>query len=117
MSFYAENAIVDDLVYGHLATGKNEIRAFFNWPHGNFKVLGGKPALSISKQSIQGSTVTTRGLFNQFEYMGKVMGPWRFIIWHEFDKKGKIIYQEDWVNYTPKKNYVTGKNRNPQAAL
>jgi len=29
MSFYAENAVVDDLVYGHLASGKNEIKVFF----------------------------------------------------------------------------------------
>lgn len=113
MSFYAEQAVVDDLVYGHIAEGKAAIEAFFNWSQGDFKVSNNKPALTITKQIFSDNKITTRGVFNQFEYMGKVMGPWRFIIWQEYDEFGKIIYQEDWINYTPKRDFISGENRNP----
>lgn len=114
MAFYSQNAVLDDLVYGHLANGQQQIKAFYDWSVGDFYVIDNKPALEITAQIISGNQVTTRGIFNQFSYQGKVMGPWRFIIWQEFNQDGKITYQEDWINYTPKQNFVNGANRNPQ---
>lgn len=114
MSFYTEEVVLDDLIYGFKATGKKHLTEFFNWPYGNFKVIGNKPALVISSQVIDGLKVSTTGVFNRFEYMGKEMGPWRFIIYQEFNQAGKIKYQEDWINYTPRDNFLGGENLNPK---
>lgn len=113
IAFYDDNAIVDDLVFGNLVSGKANIRAFFDWEKGDVTVLNNRPTLSIESQLIDNLNVVTKGVFNQFTYQGKKMGPWRFVIWHTYNEKGKIIYQEDWINYTPKKDFLGGKNRNP----
>ncbi len=114
MSFYAHDAQLDDLVYGHLAQNKKQIAAFFDWNRDDVEVLDGKKTFTIEHQVINKQLVITKGLFNRFKYNGKVMGPWRFVMWHKFDDNNKIIYQEDWINYTPKKDFLVGENRNPQ---
>ena len=75
-------------------------------------MLAGKPVLTISKQVIDGRNVITEGYFNQFKYNGQVLGPWLFVIVHQFNDKNKIIKQTDWINYTPRKQFLGGKNMN-----
>ena len=76
------------------------------------EVLAGKPVLTISKHVIDGRNVITEGYFNQFKYKGQVLGPWLFVIVHQFNDKNKIIKQTDWINYTPRKQFLGGKNMN-----
>lgn len=112
MDFYADNAVLEDIVYGNHLKNKQEIKAFLNWPGGEFKVLDNKQALTITNQVIQGHSVVTRGHFNTFEFNGNKMGPWRFVIWLDFDQHGRIIRHQDWINYTPRKQFLGGKNMN-----
>ncbi len=60
------------------------------------------------------TTALVRGRFNAFLYHGQQLGPWRFLMVLKFDEQGKISYQQDWINYTPKSEYTTGHNLNVQ---
>ena len=112
MSFYDKAAQLEDLGYGHHAKSKKEIAQFFAWDDGKFALVKSGPALVIQQQIIEGNKVVTEGYFTEFTYDGQLMGPWRFLIWLEFNDSGKIIRHVDWINYTPKKNFVGGKNLN-----
>ncbi|AIY67552.1 nuclear transport factor 2 family protein [Pseudoalteromonas piratica] len=112
MAFYDEQAQLEDIIYGNSLNNKKEIRTFFAWDKGQFEMLAGKPVLTISKQVIDGRNVITEGYFNQFKYNGQVLGPWLFVIVHQFNDKYKIIKQTDWINYTPRKQFLGGKNMN-----
>jgi len=113
MSFYAEDARLQDLVYGSDLNGKAAIADFFNWNKGDFKVVGVGLALTVEEQIVDGNSVVTKGVFNKFNFQQQALGPWRFIIFQRYDGEGKILFQEDWINYTPKANYTNGKNLNP----
>ena len=116
MSFYADNATLEDMVYGSELAGKAAIRDFFNWPEGSFRLTRGDRVLVVQKQVVEGNTVVTEGYFNAFEYQGQPLGPWRFVIWLEFDKQGKISRQVDWINYTPKEQFTGGADLNRKLA-
>lgn len=112
MSFYAEHAQLIDVVYGHHAQSKTEIRQFLDWQRGEFVLLKGDNILTVSKQTSQANTVITQGYFHRFSYNGEIMGPWLFSIILEFDNNHKIIKQTDWINYTPRENFLGGKDVN-----
>ena len=50
--------------------------------------------------------------FHEFSYDGSKLGPWLFVIIQEFNSDNKIIKQTDWINYTPRDNFLGGKNMN-----
>lgn len=106
MAFYAEDAKLNDVIYGHVAENKTQIASFFDWSSGQFSTLDSQPTLTITQQMINQHSVVTKGTFNAFSFNGKTMGPWEFVIWQEFNASGKIVLQEDWINYTPKKIMV-----------
>ncbi|KPV93966.1 hypothetical protein AN214_03998 [Pseudoalteromonas sp. P1-9] len=112
MDFYDDNAQLDDIIYGNTLNNKKEIAAFFAWDNGQFEVLDDKPILILTKQVIEGNTAITQGYFNQFKYNKQVLGPWLFVIVHQFNDQNKIIKQTDWINYTPRKQFLGGKNMN-----
>ena len=112
LSFYDEKAQLEDLVYGHHAKSKTDIEQFFAWNDGKFALVKPGPALVIQKQVFEGNKVATEGYFTEFTYDGQQMGPWRFLIWLEFNSSGKIIRHVDWINYTPKENFIGGQNLN-----
>lgn len=111
LGFYSEDAVLEDLVYGNQVRGKAALRAFFRWESDPVKFEGGR-SLVISEQVVRGNQVVTKGHFTEFEYQGQTMGPWRFVIWHEFNALGQIIRQEDWINYTPRESFLGGENLN-----
>lgn len=112
MAFYADNAQLEDMIYGHFAKSKADIRLFLNWSNGEFSLVDNGAALVVTKQVISNDTVVTEGYFTPFNYNGKKLGPWRFIIWLEFDRQGKVVRHVDWINYTPKADFIGGENRN-----
>lgn len=111
MAFYAENAELRDMGYGSHLQSKAAIADFFDWNRGDVTVLEGA-SLSVDNHVVQGNTVVTRGHFTRFMYRDVQMGPWYFVIWLEFDDKGQIVRQTDWINYTPKEQFVGGDNLN-----
>ncbi len=114
MAFYAENAKFEDIIYGNNLQNKTEIRNFLAWDKGEFKLLSGEATLAVTKQVIGENTVMTEGYFHKFSYNGQKLGPWLFVIVHEFDANYKIIKQTDWINYTPRKDFLGGTNMNEQ---
>lgn len=113
MSFYAEDAQLEDIIYGNRAIGKAAIREFLDWGRGDFKLLQGDRILSIEHQSFGDNRVVTEGVFHQFSYQGNPLGPWRFVIILTFNSEGKITQHIDWINYTPREDFLGGENLNP----
>lgn len=111
MSFYAADAVLEDIVYGNYIVSQNEIKKFLNWKNKSYKNIN-KNTLVVQKQVIMGNTMVTEGYFTEFSYDNKKMGPWRFIIWLEFDKTNKIIREVDWINYTPRDSFLGGEDMN-----
>jgi hypothetical protein len=72
----------------------------------------GPPALEVTALTAQGSRVVAQGYFKPFSYDGKFFGPWRFVIILEFNDDGKIVREIDWINYTPRENFLGGKDIN-----
>ncbi|WP_440055112.1 nuclear transport factor 2 family protein [Pseudoalteromonas sp. T1lg65] len=114
MQFYAKDVQFEDMVYGHRASGIEALAKFFDWSAGNFVVVGKGPALHIVEllYDEESHTAVARGVFREFEFKGRKMGPWRFTTVLKFNEHGKITYQQDWINYTPKKDFMTGQNLN-----
>ena len=92
--------------------GKAEIRNFLDWDRGEFKALNGPKILTVTRQTVGNNNVITEGFFHSFSYDGQNLGPWLFVITLEFDSENKIIQQTDWINYTPRANFLGGKNMN-----
>lgn len=114
MYFYDNNVQFEDIVYGNIFKNKKEVREFLAWDRGEFKILSDDRALTVTKQVIEKNTVVTQGFFHKFSYDGQVLGPWLFVIVQEFNSQNKIIKQTDWINYTPRENFLGGKNMNTE---
>ncbi|MEO0368593.1 MAG: nuclear transport factor 2 family protein [Pseudomonadota bacterium] len=112
MDYYADEAQLEDLIFGHLAENKAQISAFLNWNDGKFSLPDGPPALRTTNLNVDGNTVVAQGHFTPFYYDGNSHGPWKFVIILEFNGAGKIIKQTDWINYTPRNKFLGGENRN-----
>ncbi|CAM4042298.1 nuclear transport factor 2 family protein [Pseudoalteromonas byunsanensis] len=114
LSFYDENAQLEDMVYGHYAAGRAEIEKFYAWPQSRVTVLDNKPLFTIEQKVIdkQQRVAIVSGQFHRFEYGGENLGPWRFLIKLQFGEQGLITYQQDWINYTPKAMVNNGENLN-----
>lgn len=111
LDMYSDDIVLEDLVYGNRVVGKKALSKFFRWNSGDVELL--EPVtLYVTSQVVDGYTVITRGHFTRFKFNGNEMGPWRFVIWLEFDEFGKISKQFDWINYTPKDAFLGGENLN-----
>ncbi|BBN80575.1 hypothetical protein PA25_05600 [Pseudoalteromonas sp. A25] len=114
LSFYAPSAQLEDMIYGHFATDRNAIAKFYDWPNSKLTVLEGKPLFTVEQKVVDPlqNIAFFSGVFHRFSYFGEELGPWRFLIKLQFDKQGKIIHQQDWINYTPRSLITEGKNLN-----
>ncbi|MBQ4861227.1 nuclear transport factor 2 family protein [Pseudoalteromonas sp. MMG013] len=114
IDFYATDAIFEDMVYGHTASNRKAIANFFDWTANKVAVLDNKAVLVVTDKliDVHSKHVILSGYFNRFRYQGNELGPWRFLIKLQFGSDGKILYQQDWINYTPKSQFMTGVNLN-----
>ena len=114
MTYYADNAQFEDIIYGNSFNSKVEISNFLEWNKGEFKILNGNKALTVTRHTFGVNTAITEGFFHTFSYDGQKLGPWLFVITQEFDSNNKIIRQTDWINYTPRVDFLGGKNMNDE---
>ncbi|AOT10159.1 hypothetical protein S4054249_04245 [Pseudoalteromonas luteoviolacea] len=114
LSFYTDDVVLEDMLYGHKVTSKQQLAAFFNWNAQDVMVLDSKLTFSIEQKivSIEGRTALLRGTFNPFLYNGKQLGPWRFTTVLHFNEQGLIHYQQDWINYYPRSFVANAPNLN-----
>ena len=112
ISFYDNNAQFEDIIYGASFKSKAEIKGFLAWDKGEFQLLSGERILTVTKQVLDKNIAVTEGFFHEFSYDGQKLGPWLFVIVQEFNTQNKIIKQTDWINYTPRENFLDGKNMN-----
>jgi len=99
MAYYADNAVLEDIVSGLTFNNKQEIRTFLDWHKGDFIMPDSGQLFSINKQIVQNNTVVTQGEFHAFNYNGRDLGPWAFVIVQEFNQQQRIVKQSDWINY------------------
>ncbi|WP_152537527.1 nuclear transport factor 2 family protein [Catenovulum agarivorans] len=102
LSFYAENATVEDVVRGKKARGKTQIRQLFNWDDPKLSLGSSVSAVVVEDIHVFENTAVVSGYFMPFNYDGLKFGPWRMSMHLTFNQDGKIHKQVDWINYTPK---------------
>ncbi|KZN66159.1 hypothetical protein N473_11360 [Pseudoalteromonas luteoviolacea CPMOR-1] len=114
LSFYADDVVLEDMLYGYKVTSKQQLAEFFNWQSQDVLVLNSQHTLSIEQKivSIEERTAVLRGIFNPFLYHGKQLGPWRFTTVLHFNEQGLIRYQQDWINYYPRSFVTKAPNLN-----
>ncbi|MDC6367029.1 MULTISPECIES: nuclear transport factor 2 family protein [Flavobacteriaceae] len=98
LSFYDDEIILEDYINGDRIEGKKALQDFLDWDNPNFKMI--EPfALEISDQLIDGNKVVTKGYFSKFQWGEYEFGPMQFVTILTFNRNGKIIHHEDWINY------------------
>ena len=102
MEYYADEVVFEDVLFDTQLNGKDKLADFFDWHRGEFKRQGTNSILELKELVINGNIAIAQGVFYQFMYNDKLMGPWKFMMRLEFNDKGKIISHQDWINYTPK---------------
>lgn len=112
MSFYSDNAKFQDIVYGVNLENKKDIAAFLDWHNGTFEKLDSEDILTLTNVVIENDSAVIEGYFHRFKYNGKVMGPWLFTMSLKFDEHYKINKHTDWINYTPREEFLGGANIN-----
>lgn len=102
LNFYADDMAFEDVFYQVNLHSKKDFADFYDWNKGKFERLNNPHILRVDSLVTDKAQVVARGEFLQFRYNGKEMGPWRFVIWLEFNQHGKVIKQIDWINYSQK---------------
>lgn len=100
LTFYADDMIFEDVFYRVKLKNKEQFSEFYDWHKGDFDRLANQHILRLDNVVVEHEQIVARGEFLRFSYNGKEMGPWPFVIWLEFDEHGKIIKQQDWINYS-----------------
>lgn len=98
---YAENMKFEDQRVRQNLDGRKAFAKFYNWPDERFRLVDPeKPVLEVYQLVVEGRTVVVRGRFLPF-YWGEEVFDFQddFVFWLEFNDRGKIIYQRDYIPY------------------
>jgi ketosteroid isomerase-like protein len=98
LDFFAEDAVVEDIVNGDLVEGQEAIGQFFNWSNPHVERLESR-ALVVRSLVVEGNEAVAHGYFTRFRYDGRELGPWRFVIWLVLDPEGRILRRTDFIHY------------------
>lgn len=98
ISFYDDEAVLEDIINGDRIIGKESIKTFFNWDHPDYSRRAEK-ALILESLLIKGDLAVAKGYFTAFSWKSSTFGPMHFTILLSFNQDGKIIKQVDWINY------------------
>lgn len=112
MSFYAENAQVEDVIRGKKVKGKKQIRELFNWQDPKLSLGNSVSAVVVESIQVFENTAVVNGFFMPFVYDGLKFGPWKMTMQLTLNENGKIIQQTDWINYTPKVLFTNDPDSN-----
>ncbi len=110
LGFYADDAMLLDILNGDSISGKQALAVFFDWSNPEFKSLGSQ-ALEVDELIADGNIVVAKGHFTRFQWGDTVFEAMHFTTLLTFDKQGKIIKQVDWINY-PSTLVDYGKRKN-----
>ena len=99
MSFYSENAVLDDVIYGARFEGKDSIAHFFDWNYGAVEFDTTKGFVQINKMAVGQNFASVEGKFAPFKLQGQQNQAWRFTTWLTFNKDNKIILHVDYIDY------------------
>ena len=98
LSFYDENMVLEDIIFGERIEGKASFAEFFDWENPLFTSKD-SVALVIERQTIAGYEVVTQGYFTPFSWGDIDVGNMHFTTLLTFNTEGKIIRHVDWINY------------------
>ncbi|ESP92903.1 YybH family protein [Pseudoalteromonas luteoviolacea] len=114
LAFYADDVVLEDMLYGYKTTSKQQLADFFNWDAEQVHVLDSNKTFSVEQIIIsqEQGTAIIRGTFNLFSYDGQQLGPWRFTTVLKFNGAGLIYYHQDWINYFPRSFVLEAPNLN-----
>lgn len=99
MGLYAQDAVLEDIVFGDRKEGREAIRDFLNWGDPKYALGPSGRCLAVERLVVSGQVVVAKGYFMPFTYDGKAMGPWQFVIWLEFNDDMRIKRHVDLINY------------------
>lgn len=112
MNFYAEEAVLLDMINGDKIVGRKNIKEFFQWDNPNIE-KNDSGNLFIEEQIAEDKVVVTKGYFRTFKWQGEQVEAMNFITILHFDENGLIAKQEDWINYPSTLiDYNSRKNSN-----
>lgn len=112
LSFYDDQALLEDIVSGERIVGKKNLTNFFNWDHKGLK-KNERNSLVIYDQVIDENKVVTRGYFTPFLWKESKFDAMHFVTLLYFNDSGKISKQIDWINYPNNLlDYSSRKNAN-----
>jgi len=98
LSFYDENIILEDIMFGEKIIGKEKFAEFFDWENPKFKKLEEK-TLIIKEQIFDKNKVVTKGYFTPFKWGEYECEAMHFTTILTLNETGKIIKHVDWINY------------------
>jgi hypothetical protein len=112
LSYYSEDAILEDIINGDKIEGKAALKSFFDWSNPNFK-KNKVTTLVVSEQIIDGNKAVVKGYFTPFQWGTASFEAMHFTTILTFNAAGKIIKQVDWINYPANLiDYSKRKNAN-----
>lgn len=112
LSFYDEDMVLEDFIFGERIEGKENFKAFFDWPNPKFQKLEDK-ALIVKDIIVNKNKAVVRGYFTPFKWGDYTSERMHFTTILEFNESGKIVKHQDWINYPSTLiDYNTRKNSN-----
>ena len=112
LSFYADSIELKDYVAGEHIIGKEALKDFFDWNNTEFAFID-NVALVVDRVIVDGNQTVATGHFTPFKWKDFEFEAMQFTTILTFNKAGKIVLHEDWINYpTTLLDYQNRKNSN-----
>ena len=112
LSYYAEDAVLEDIINGDRIEGKEALRVFFDWSNPGFKALA-KNTLVVEDIITSQNQAVVKGYFTPFGWGEETFEAMYFTTILTFNDADKISKQVDWINYPASLvDYTNRKNAN-----
>ena len=98
---YSDKMKFEDQRVRKYLDGRKAFAEFYDWPDERFRLADpDKPALVVHQLVVEGRTAVARGRLLPF-YWGEESYDFQdeFVFWVEFDERGKIVFQRDYIPY------------------
>ena len=98
LELYAEDMVLQDMITGYEANGKDAFAAFFNWPDERFQKLHEK-TLIVQRLIVQENEAVISGYFTPFIWDSSRVEAMQFTTLLRFNEEQQITLHQDWINY------------------